>query len=119
MKYTREERFDIGRQIYSGEITRYQAMEMYDISLDSAKHYARLYREANGLPPRKRGKGSPDFIPVEKIQTESNLEAYENMSKEELIQELVKARITEARLKKGYEVKGDGTVIQYDSKNTR
>ena len=42
-----------------------------------------------------------------------------NMTKEELIQELVKARITEARLKKGYEVKGDGTVILYGSKNTR
>ena len=36
--------------------------------------------------------------------------------KEELIQELVKARITEARLKKGYEVKGDGSVILYDNK---
>ena len=41
------------------------------------------------------------------------------MTKEELIRELVKARITEARLKKGYEVKGDGSVIIYDSKNTR
>jgi len=29
------------------------------------------------------------------------------MTKEELIQELIKAKITEARLKKGYEVKGD------------
>ena len=30
----------------------------------------------------------------------------QSMSKEELIQELVKARIAEVRLKKGYEVKG-------------
>lgn len=119
MKYTEEERLDIGRQVYSGEITTYQAMEMYDIGLDSVKRYTRLYRAVNGLPPRKRRKSSPDFFPVEKIRTESNLEAYENMSKEELIQELVKARITEARLKKGYEVKGDGTVIQYNSKNTK
>ena len=41
------------------------------------------------------------------------------MSKEELIQELVKARIAEVRLKKGYEVKGDGSVIRYVNKNTR
>lgn len=41
------------------------------------------------------------------------------MSKDELIQELVKARIAEARLKKGYEVKGDGSIIHYSSKNTR
>lgn len=48
-----------------------------------------------------------------------NLEAYESMSKDELIQELIKARIAEARLKKGYEVKGDGSVIRYSSKNTK
>ena len=41
------------------------------------------------------------------------------MTKEELIHELIKARITEARLKKGYEVKGDGTVVLYGSKNTK
>ncbi len=39
------------------------------------------------------------------------MEDLEAMTKEELIQELVKARITEAQLKKGYEVKGDGSVI--------
>lgn len=41
------------------------------------------------------------------------------MTKAERIQELVKARITEARLKKGYEVKGDGSVIQYSNKNIK
>ena len=41
------------------------------------------------------------------------------MSKDELLQELIKARIAEARLKKGYEVKGDGSVIRYSSKNTK
>ena len=40
------------------------------------------------------------------------------MTKEELIHELMMAKIAEARLKKGYEVKGDGTVILYGSKNT-
>ena len=45
-----------------------------------------------------------------------------DMTKEELIRELVKARITEARLKKGYEVKGDGAnkvFMPIDSKNTK
>ena len=41
------------------------------------------------------------------------------MTREELMLELVKARIAEARLKKGYEVKGDGTVILYDKENTK
>ena len=29
MKYTKEERLDIGRRIYDGEITRYQAAEEF------------------------------------------------------------------------------------------
>ena len=43
----------------------------------------------------------------------------ESMTEEELVQALVQARITEARLKKGCGVKGDGSVIHYSSKNTR
>ena len=49
----------------------------------------------------------------------ASLEELESMSKEELIRELIKARINEARLKKGYEVKGDGTVILYGKENTK
>ena len=65
MKYTQEERLDNGRPIYSGEITKYQAAEIYDISVDTAKHYSRLYREKNGLPPKRRGKSSMDFIAID------------------------------------------------------
>ena len=35
------------------------------------------------------------------------------MTKEELVFELVKAKIAEARLKKGYVVKGDGLKKEY------
>ena len=44
------------------------------------------------------------------------------MTKDELILELVRSKIREARLKKGYEVKGDGTekvFIPLSSKNTK
>ena len=47
---------------------------------------------------------------------------YSSMSKDELIEELMKARVREARLKKGYRVKGDGADKEYfllDSKNTK
>ena len=47
---------------------------------------------------------------------------YETMSKEELIRELVRSKIREARLKKGYEVKGDGAekvFIPLGNKNTK
>lgn len=119
MKYTKEQRLDIGRRIYDGEISKYGAAEQYDISWQTARDYMRLYRNENHLPP-KRGYSSSDGTPIRKnLPEQNNLEAYEAMSKDELIQELVKARIAEARLKKGYEVKGDGSIIHYSSKNTR
>lgn len=31
MKYTKEQRLNIGRRIYSGEISKYKAAEIYDI----------------------------------------------------------------------------------------
>ena len=116
MKYTKEERLDIGRRIYEGEISRYEAAEQYGINDQTARSYMRMYRDTNKLPP-KRGKSSiatPSFQ-----KTPVGMEELESMTKEQLIQELVKARITEARLKKGYEVKGDGTVILYGNRNTK
>lgn len=119
MKYTKEQRLDIGRRIYDGEISKYEAAEQYDISYQTARDYMRLYRNENHLPP-KCGHPSASGRPIQKAVNEpNNLEAYEAMSKDDLIQELVKARIAETRLKKGYEVKGDGSIIHYSSKNTR
>ena len=116
MKYTPEERLDIGRRIYDGELSRYEAAEQYGIGEQTARNYMRMYRDANHLPP-KRGKRS---LTAPSFKTAlAGMEDLESMTKEQLIQELVKARITEARLKKGYEVKGDGTVVLYDSKNTK
>ena len=114
MKYTKEQRLDIGRRIYYSEISRYEAAEEYGISEQTARNYMRMYRDVNRLPPKhgQRSTGSFKKEPVD-------LDELKSMTKEELIQELIKARITEARLKKGYEVKGDGTVILYASKTTK
>ena len=117
MKYNKQERLDIGRQIYDGEITRYKAAEIYGINEQTARDYMRLYRDTNGLPP-KRCKRDPIGVPSFS-KAPAGMEELESMTKEELIQEIVKARIAEARLKKGYEVEGDGTVIRYVSKNTK
>ena len=116
MKYTKEERLEIGRRIYDGEISRYDAAEQYNISDQTARDYMRMYRDVNQLPP-KHGKRSIAVLTPSKAP--ADIEDLESMTKEELIRELIKARITEARLKKGYEVKGDGTVILYGSKNTK
>ena len=116
MKYTLEERLDIGRRIYDGELSRYEAAEQYGIGEHTARNHMRMYRDANHLPP-KRGKRS---VPAPSFKTApAGMEDLESMTKEQLIQELVKARITEARLKKGYEVKEDGTVILYGNGNTK
>lgn len=37
MKYTKEQRLDIGRRIYDGEISKYEAAEQYDISYQTAR----------------------------------------------------------------------------------
>ena len=123
MKYTREARLDIGRRIYEGEINRYQAAEEYGISEHTARDYMRQYRFANGLP----AKGPGVRINLRNVQPKAVvldpvLEEYESMTKEELIRELVRSKIREARLKKGYEVKGVGVekvFIPLGSKNTK
>ena len=116
MKYTLEERLEIGRRIYDGEISRYEAAEQFGINDQTARNYMRMYRDANHLPP-KRGKRA---ISLTSFKTApAGMEELESMTREQLIQELIKARITEARLKKGYEVKGDGTVILYGNGNTK
>lgn len=77
----------------------------------------RLYRDLNGLPAKRSSKRG---LSVSKPLAEpAGMEEFESMTKEELIMELMKARIAEARLKKGYEVKGDGSVILYGKENTK
>ena len=125
MKYTREERLEIGRRIYEGEINRYQAAAEYGICETCARNYMRQYRSVNGLPAKEHGapnnkerkEGEPKPVVLD-----PGLEEYESMTKEELIQELVRAKSREARLKKGYEVKGVGAekvFIPLSSKNTK
>ena len=117
VKYTKEERLDIGRRIYTGELSRYEASEKYGININTARDYMRLYRDTHDLPAKR---GTPKNYAAGQTSTSAaSLEELESMSKEELIRELIKARINEARLKKGYEVKGDGTVILYGKENTR
>lgn len=52
MKYTLEERLDIGEDIYYGRLTKYQAAKEYHIGVYTAREYMRMYRDFNDLPPR-------------------------------------------------------------------
>lgn len=102
MKYTKDERLEIGRRIYDSEVTRYQAAEEYGISDQTARNYMRQYRDKNHLPAKCQGKRTCQ-IKLNKfanLTEPQDMEAYEAMTKEELIQALIQARINEARLKK-------------------
>lgn len=122
MGYTREERLNIGRQIYNNEISRGDAAIKYKISEGTARDYMRLYRDVNGLPPKNRIQKEENTVKISMGSSQPDLSEYESMTKDELIKELVKSRISEARLKKGYEVKGvgaDRTVTIFDNWNMK
>lgn len=80
----------------------------------------RLYRDTYQLPKRSASTHTCKSVSTPlAANSQASLQEYQEMTKEELIQALIQARITEARLKKGYEVKGDGSIIQYSNKNTK
>ena len=97
MRYTPEERLEIGRRIYENEINRYQAAIEYGISEACARNYMRAYRDTNGMPGKNRCGGiRRDEEQPQPIKADPALEEYESMTKEELIRELVRSKIREA-----------------------
>jgi len=98
MKYTRDERLDIGCRIYQGEFSRFEAAEEYGIGSDTARNYMRMYRAENHLPTRLVESNAEKI--KEPPRAPVRLDNYESMTKEELIHEFVRAKIVEARLKK-------------------
>ena len=122
MGYTKQERLDIGKRIYNNEISRGEAAEQYGISMETARVYMRLYRDVNQLPPKNRTRTVGEITKISMHTPASSLSGYESMTREELIKELVEARIREARLKKGYEVKGVGAekrFVPFGNGNTK
>ena len=121
MRYTKEERLEIGRKVYEGTMSRYEAAEAYGISDDTSRDYMRMYRDSNSLPPKSSGNNTGCYV-YKPSESQPDISDYESMTKKELIIELIKAKVAEARLKKGYEVKGDGRTKEYillDSSNTK
>jgi len=110
MKYTKDERLDIGRQVVTHELSRQEAMLKYDIGSTCMDKYIRLYKESVGIPTRIPITSSVQsgLFKVLAASSSPDIEAYMAMSKEDLINELIKAKANELRAKKGYEVKGVG-----------
>lgn len=112
MKYNKEERVEIGRRIYQGELTTAMAAEEYGINLYTARDYLRLYKASINvaIPKEYRGKtGEDTTLSTPRV----GMEEYDSMTREELIDELIKSKVNEARAKKGYEVKGGGLSKEY------
>jgi transposase len=78
-----------------------------------------MYKAENGIKgTRSLSNENPAPKQPSKARQASSdydIEAYMAMSKEELIDELIRAKVNEARAKKGYEVKGDGASKEYSS----
>ena len=119
MKYTKEERIDIGRQVYTHEITHKDAEVKYGVVRSCIDRYIQDYKIANGILTGSRSCGSDSPVLVNKASQPFDIEVYKAMSKDELINELIQAKVNEARAKKGYEVKGDGANKEYISLNNR
>jgi transposase len=122
VKYTKEQRLDIGRRIYDGEITKFEAAEEYGINDQTARDYMRLYRDVNKLPPKWAPRSRLGIARAKSKPTPAGMEDLESMTREELIDALIMARINEARIKKGYMVEGVGAekkYIRFVKKNTR
>ena len=123
MKYTKEERLEVGCKIYHSGLSNLKAAAKFGISEESARRYRILYEESQGIEHSPRKKKVMSVDPGVSFSSKSKYpEEYTSMSKEELLEELMQSKIREARLKKGYMVKGVGADKEYillDSKNTK
>ena len=125
LKYNKEERLEVGRKIHESGLSNLKAAELFGISEESARRYRILYEHSQGIvrDSGTRHKGKLDTTAfLTQGEPSGRAEDYSSMTKEELIEELLKSRIREARLKKGYMVKGVGVDKEYillDNKNTK
>jgi transposase len=119
VKYTKEERLNIGRRVYAGELTEIEAQQEYRIGRTCVQNYVYQYKVANGIPTKKLNQKNGQMKTLSQSSDEMDISVYEAMSKEELIEELIRAKVNELRAKKGYEVKGDGANKEYISLNNK
>ena len=125
MKYSKEERLEVGRKIHESGLSNLNAGIMFGISEESARRYRILYEQSQGI---KHDSSRAHKCPVDTAalitpgEPMSSSDDYSSMTREELMEEVMKSKIREARLKKGYLVKGVGADKEYillDSKNTK
>ena len=102
-KLTKEEEMDVGRQIYDRLLTIPIAAEKFGVTYSAARRWLRAYRAANGLPPSNGGFSKPAAAAAK-----ADIGALDSMTRDQLIDEVIKARADAERAKKWYTVKGGG-----------
>lgn len=98
-----DEKLEIGRAVYKQELSKNAACNQYEIKLKTVIECVRAYLKANNI----------DAIPEEYKLPEDDKVDYQEMTKEELIKEIMKKDIEVARVKKGYTVKGGGKTKEF------
>lgn len=102
-RFTPEQEKEIGRRIYSQEITEKEAMKEYELNKDGVTWLVRKYLQSINIDP----------VPQESKEVDDSKPNYEEMTKEELIKVIMKKDIEVARSKKGYTVKGGGKTKEF------
>lgn len=107
-----DERLAIGKKIYRNEISVDDAMKLYNVSRAGANNWLYEYRKSIGLSKKET------LIP-NKQEFVFNDDNYGDMSKADLINEIMKRDIEIERLKKGYTVKGVGAIKEFVTINNQ
>lgn len=104
MRYSKDQRVDIGGKVFRHELTKEAAAAQYRVTQQTVSNYVNLYMRSGGSPGLPAGAEVP---PPGKD--------YSSMTREELIGELMLKDIEVARAKKGYAVKGGGKEKEFVS----
>ena len=94
-KYSKEERIIIGQKIIEENMPYSNAVRVFGVSYPTIANYVKMYRESIGdIATRYRRK--------QNVTTIQNVEMdyLSNLSREQLIDEVIKAKVGEARAKK-------------------
>lgn len=105
MFYTPSERVSIGRRVFAHEITKEEAAREYSVSIQSIVNYVREYMKSAGIKA----------IPEADAPLAGGSPNYSEMTRDQLIAEIMKKDIEVARAKKGYAVKGGGRTKEFIS----
>ena len=105
MFYTPSERVSIGRRVFAHEITKEAAAKEYSVSIQSIINYVKEYMKSAGIK----------VIPEADAPLAGDSPNYSEMTKDQLIAEIMRKDIEVARAKKGYAVKGGGRTKEFIS----